>query len=366
MAVRTIACLPAVVGRLARRRAAGCCSPPRAPSRWTRPPSSGPTSSPPGTRTLNMSQLGRILTDATLDPPVKALFVYNSNPAAVAPEQEQVRARPRARGPVRRRPRAVPDGHRRLRRHRCCRPPRRSSTTTSTRPTATSTSASAGRRSRRSARRCRTPSSSAGSPRAWASTTRACARRDEADGAAGLRLGPPLHGGDHLRAARARGLGAPERARAVRALRARAASRRPRGSASCVSERLARGGARPRGRLRPAARGADERARARAALPARVHLAARPPLPELHLLGAAGLRAARGRAERHDPPRGRRRRAGSPRGPMVRVFNDRGSFLARARVSDAARPRRRGRASRSGGPRCAPAAATPTPSPARS
>ena len=27
-----------------------------------------------------------------LDPPVKALFVYNSNPAAVAPEQEQVRA----------------------------------------------------------------------------------------------------------------------------------------------------------------------------------------------------------------------------------------------------------------------------------
>ena len=39
-----------------------------------------------------MSQLGRILTDPTLAPPVKALFVYNSNPAAVAPEQEQVRA----------------------------------------------------------------------------------------------------------------------------------------------------------------------------------------------------------------------------------------------------------------------------------
>jgi anaerobic selenocysteine-containing dehydrogenase len=38
-----------------------------------------------------MSQLGRILLDAKLDPPVKALFVYNSNPGAVAPEQEKVR-----------------------------------------------------------------------------------------------------------------------------------------------------------------------------------------------------------------------------------------------------------------------------------
>jgi anaerobic selenocysteine-containing dehydrogenase len=45
----------------------------------------------PGTRSLNMSQLGRVLNDATLDPPVRALVVYNSNPAAVAPEQEQVR-----------------------------------------------------------------------------------------------------------------------------------------------------------------------------------------------------------------------------------------------------------------------------------
>jgi anaerobic selenocysteine-containing dehydrogenase len=47
---------------------------------------------PPGTRTLNMSLLGQILTDESLDPPVKALFVYNSNPAAVAPEQESVQS----------------------------------------------------------------------------------------------------------------------------------------------------------------------------------------------------------------------------------------------------------------------------------
>jgi anaerobic selenocysteine-containing dehydrogenase len=45
MAVRTVACLPAVVGRGA-TRGAGLSSPPPAPSRSTTPPSSGPTSSP--------------------------------------------------------------------------------------------------------------------------------------------------------------------------------------------------------------------------------------------------------------------------------------------------------------------------------
>lgn len=46
---------------------------------------------PPGTRMLNMSQLGDALTRAG-DPPVKALVVYNSNPAAVAPDRERVLA----------------------------------------------------------------------------------------------------------------------------------------------------------------------------------------------------------------------------------------------------------------------------------
>jgi anaerobic selenocysteine-containing dehydrogenase len=90
MAVRTLACLPAIVGA------------------WRHPgggillstsgafPANGealkrPDLTPPGTRSLNMSQIGRILTDERLAPPVKALFVYNSNPAAVAPDQEQVR-----------------------------------------------------------------------------------------------------------------------------------------------------------------------------------------------------------------------------------------------------------------------------------
>ncbi|HEV7921332.1 MAG TPA: molybdopterin oxidoreductase family protein [Thermoanaerobaculia bacterium] len=45
----------------------------------------------PGTRTINMSRLGEALTE-TDDPPVKAMIVYNSNPASVAPERERVLA----------------------------------------------------------------------------------------------------------------------------------------------------------------------------------------------------------------------------------------------------------------------------------
>jgi anaerobic selenocysteine-containing dehydrogenase len=88
-AVRTIASLPALTG--AWRHAGGGVL---LSTSGTFPVDSEalerPDLVPPGTRTLNMSQLGRILLDPALDPPVKALFVYNSNPAAVAPEQDQV------------------------------------------------------------------------------------------------------------------------------------------------------------------------------------------------------------------------------------------------------------------------------------
>ncbi|HSB60262.1 MAG TPA: molybdopterin-dependent oxidoreductase, partial [Vicinamibacteria bacterium] len=90
MAVRTIACLPAVTG--AWREAGGGVL---LSTSGTFPTDAfaleRPDLAPPGTRTLNMSRLGSVLTDASLAPPVKALFVYNSNPAAVAPEQEKVR-----------------------------------------------------------------------------------------------------------------------------------------------------------------------------------------------------------------------------------------------------------------------------------
>ena len=47
---------------------------------------------PKGTRSLNMSRIGHILNDSTLDPPIGAIFVYNANPVAVAPDSESVRA----------------------------------------------------------------------------------------------------------------------------------------------------------------------------------------------------------------------------------------------------------------------------------
>ena len=43
---------------------------------------------PGNPRTINMSRLGDALTEA--DPPVRAIYVYNSNPAAVAPDQSKV------------------------------------------------------------------------------------------------------------------------------------------------------------------------------------------------------------------------------------------------------------------------------------
>ena len=52
-------------------------------------------------RVVNMSLLGQALTELD-NPPVKALFVYNSNPAAIAPDQNAVLRGLRARRPVHR------------------------------------------------------------------------------------------------------------------------------------------------------------------------------------------------------------------------------------------------------------------------
>ncbi|MCA1842712.1 MAG: molybdopterin-dependent oxidoreductase, partial [Actinobacteria bacterium] len=46
----------------------------------------------PQPRMLSMIQLGRLLTDPDLDPPVRGLFVWNSNPAVVAADQRRVLA----------------------------------------------------------------------------------------------------------------------------------------------------------------------------------------------------------------------------------------------------------------------------------
>jgi anaerobic selenocysteine-containing dehydrogenase len=91
MAVRTISCLPAVTG--AWRDAAGGVL---LSSSGSFPLDYAALERPdlipdPRPRTVNMSQLGDALT-ALNDPPVRALYVYNSNPAAVAPDQAQVLA----------------------------------------------------------------------------------------------------------------------------------------------------------------------------------------------------------------------------------------------------------------------------------
>jgi anaerobic selenocysteine-containing dehydrogenase len=43
------------------------------------------------TRSFNMSEIGKVLTNPDLDPPIRILFVYNSNPAVIAPNQNLVR-----------------------------------------------------------------------------------------------------------------------------------------------------------------------------------------------------------------------------------------------------------------------------------
>ncbi|MFQ5669571.1 MAG: molybdopterin-dependent oxidoreductase, partial [Acidobacteriota bacterium] len=48
------------------------------------------TGDDPEVRSVNMVQLGRALTDAALDPPVRAMIVYDSNPATIAPNQNVV------------------------------------------------------------------------------------------------------------------------------------------------------------------------------------------------------------------------------------------------------------------------------------
>ncbi len=91
MAVRTIACLPAVTGHW-RRPGGGVQLSTSANFQFNRAALERPDLGP-ATRTINMIRLGEALTSPDGDvggPPVRALVVYNSNPAAVAPERSEV------------------------------------------------------------------------------------------------------------------------------------------------------------------------------------------------------------------------------------------------------------------------------------
>ncbi len=91
MAVRTIATLPALAGHW-RRVGGGIQLSSSANFQFDKRALERPDLSPPA-RTINMIRLGEALaaTDAGVGgPPVRALVVYNSNPAAVAPDRNMV------------------------------------------------------------------------------------------------------------------------------------------------------------------------------------------------------------------------------------------------------------------------------------
>jgi anaerobic selenocysteine-containing dehydrogenase len=87
MAVRTIACLPALTGSW-RDAGGGLLLSSSGMFAFNDKALQRPDLTRGNPRTINMSQLGAALTEAR--PAVRAIYVYNSNPAAVAPDQSKV------------------------------------------------------------------------------------------------------------------------------------------------------------------------------------------------------------------------------------------------------------------------------------
>lgn len=88
--VRAVLALPALAGKFGRPGTglvAGAGNAfPKTPGRLGRP-----DLAPEGTRTINILDVGRHLTAEDIDPPLKALFVYNHNPVIVHPDQNLIR-----------------------------------------------------------------------------------------------------------------------------------------------------------------------------------------------------------------------------------------------------------------------------------
>jgi anaerobic selenocysteine-containing dehydrogenase len=88
--IRAVFALPALAGKWGVRgggllNGAGFAFP-KTPQRLARP-----DLVPPGTRTLNIIDVGAHLLDPGLRPPLKAVFVYNHNPLVVHPDQNRMR-----------------------------------------------------------------------------------------------------------------------------------------------------------------------------------------------------------------------------------------------------------------------------------
>jgi anaerobic selenocysteine-containing dehydrogenase len=88
--IRAVFALPALAGRFAVAggglvNGAGFAFP-KTPAKLARP-----DLIPPGTRMLNIVDIGSHLTEERLAPPLKALFIYNHNPVVVHPDQNRMR-----------------------------------------------------------------------------------------------------------------------------------------------------------------------------------------------------------------------------------------------------------------------------------
>ncbi|MBM3619160.1 MAG: molybdopterin oxidoreductase family protein [Alphaproteobacteria bacterium] len=87
--IRAAITLPALLGKLGKGSGivlgAGNAFP-KTPAKLQRP-----DLAPPGTRTLNINDVGRHLANDDLDPPLRALFIYNHNPVVVHPDQNRMR-----------------------------------------------------------------------------------------------------------------------------------------------------------------------------------------------------------------------------------------------------------------------------------
>jgi anaerobic selenocysteine-containing dehydrogenase len=87
--IRALIALPALLGRLGNRSGIilGASNAfPKTPARLQRP-----DLAPAGTRTLNLIDIGRYLAADDIDPPLRAVFVYNHNPVVVHPDQNRMR-----------------------------------------------------------------------------------------------------------------------------------------------------------------------------------------------------------------------------------------------------------------------------------
>ncbi|MEP7113561.1 MAG: molybdopterin-dependent oxidoreductase [Ilumatobacteraceae bacterium] len=87
-ALRAIQCLPALTGQW--RWPSGGIAGAVSIGQTNLSALSRPDLCPPGTREVNMIQLGRVLTDPAIDPAIRALYVWNSNPAVIAADQQKV------------------------------------------------------------------------------------------------------------------------------------------------------------------------------------------------------------------------------------------------------------------------------------